>query len=383
MGIVEGARAKYSDGMLDLSNALSLRQRCVFAAIVLPVVLLGTACRGTTSAPAAAAVSADTWAVVDGRQISREDVERAFRRSNDPSQPLSSEEEMTVKLNVLNDLIVQDILLAKAAALKVEVPQTELDAAYDDAKKNISDEAFQQELTKRSLSPADMREGLRRELLTQKVIDQEVGAKIAVTDQEINDFFAANRAQFNMPEESYHLAQIVVTPVREPQITNASGDDAQTPEAANAKVQMLMERLKSGASFRDLAVGYSEDADSAPRGGDLGFLPVSRLKQAPPPLRDAVLNKEPGTVNVASIGGAHTLVLVVAHEQAGQRDLSTPGVRDRISETLKGRKEQLLRTAYLTAIRSDAQVTNYQARRIVETNTSAPPNLQPAAAPKP
>ena len=37
-----------------------------------------------------------------------------------------------------------------------------------------------------------------------------------------------------------------------------------------AKVQMLMERLKGGASFQDLAMRYSEDADSAPRGGDLG-----------------------------------------------------------------------------------------------------------------
>ena len=33
-----------------------------------------------------------------------------------------------------------------------------------------------------------------------------------------------------------------------------------------------------------------------------------------------------------STGGAYTIVLVVAHEQAGQRDLSTPGVRDRITE---------------------------------------------------
>ena len=110
-----------------------------------------------------------------------------------------------------------------------------------------------------------------------------------------------------------------------------------------------MERLKAGASFRDLAAGYSEDPESAPRGGDLGFLPVSRLKQAPPALRDAVLNKEPGSVNVAGAGGAYTLVLVVAHELAGQRDLSTPGMKERITETLRGRKEQLLRMAYLTS----------------------------------
>ena len=46
-----------------------------------------------------------------------------------------------------------------------------------------------------------------------------------------------------------------------------------------------MEKLKGGASFRELAAGYSEDAETAPRGGDLGLVPVSRLKQAPPQLR--------------------------------------------------------------------------------------------------
>ena len=95
---------------------------------------------------------------------------------------------------------------------------------------------------------------------------------------------------------------------------------------------MLMERLKAGASFRDLALQYLRDPESGPRGGDLGFVGVSRLQQAPPQLRDAVLNKNPGSVNVAAAGGAYTLVLVVAHEQAGQRDLSTPGLRERISE---------------------------------------------------
>jgi parvulin-like peptidyl-prolyl isomerase len=165
----------------------------------------------------------------------------------------------------------------------------------------------------------------------------------------------------------------VVTPVRDQQLANGTGDDATTPQAAAAKVRMLMERLKAGASFRDLAVGYSEDPESAPRGGDMGLIPVSKLKQAPPALRDAVLNKQPGAVNVASAGGAYTLVLVVAHEPAGQRDLSTPGVRERISDNIRTRKEQLLRAGYLTAIRSDATVVNYLARRVVEAKGAIPP----------
>ena len=76
--------------------------------------------------------------------------------------------------------------------------------------------------------------------------------------------------------------------------------------------------------------------------------------------------------------GVHSVVLVVAHEPAGQRDLSTPGVRDRITEGLKARKEQLLRAAYLTSVRSDAQVVNYLARRIVESQGKMP-GTPPAA----
>jgi peptidyl-prolyl cis-trans isomerase SurA len=347
---------------------------------MLAALSLASACRSSpVQAPSTAQVSADTWAVVNGREIRREDVERAYRRTGNASQTLSEEEILAAKLSLLDDLILQDILLAKAPALKVEVADSELDKAFADAKTNIPDDAFQQELTKRGVTAADMREGLRRELLAQKVIDNEVGSKITVTAQEVSDFFLANRSQFNLAEEAYHLAQIVVTPVRDAQVANRTGDDATTPQAAAEKVKMLMERLKAGASFGDLALGYSEDPESAQRGGDLGLVPMSRLKQAPQQLRDAVLKKSPGTVSVASMGGAHTLVLVVAHETAGQRDLSTPGVNDRITEALKARKEQLLRAAYLTAVRTDADVVNYLARRVVETQGKM---SAPTAAPK-
>jgi len=287
---------------------------------------------------------------------------------------------LTAKLNLLNELITRDILLAKGAQLKLDVAQTDLDAAYAGAKKNVPDEAFQQELTRRGLTPAEFREGLRRELLARKVIAAEVGAKIAVTDQEVADFFNVNRAQFNVAEESYHIAQIVVTPVREAQTANRTGDDAATPQAAAAKIQTLMERLKAGAPFQELAADYSEDPESAPRGGDLGLVPVSRLRQAPPALRDAVLNKAPGSVSVVSAGGAHTIVLVLSHEPAGQRDPSIPAVRDGITQTIRGRKEQLLQAAYLTAIRNDAHVVNYLARRLVESQGKVP--SLPFAAPK-
>ena len=111
------------------------------------VAFVAAGCRSNQAGAPAAAVSADTWAVVDGRPITKDDVDKAYRRTRDVSQTLSEEEILTAKLALLNDLIVQEILLARAASLKVELPQSELDTAYDNAKKNLSDEAYQQELT--------------------------------------------------------------------------------------------------------------------------------------------------------------------------------------------------------------------------------------------
>ena len=51
----------------------------------------------------------------------RADVDQAYKRMRDASQTLSDEEILAAKLNLLNDLILQDILLAKARTLKLEV----------------------------------------------------------------------------------------------------------------------------------------------------------------------------------------------------------------------------------------------------------------------
>lgn len=367
--------------MTDSLAALPRRHPVAALFVALALASLVAACKPSPP-PAAPKPSENTWAVVNGKEISRDEVEKAFRRAGPASPTLSEEEALTAKLNLLNELIVQEALLTRARELNVELPDSELDAAYVEARKDIPDEAFQQELGRRNLTPGDMREGLRRQLLTQKVLEREIGSKVTVADAEVTAFFEANREQFNLPEDAYRIAQIVVTPVRDERVANRTRDDAVTAEAAAAKAKMLMERLQGGASFRDLAMDFSEDPESAPRGGDLGFVPLSALKQAPPPLRDAVLKASPGSARLVSSGGVYTIALVVAQQKAGQLDLSTPAVRENITQAIRERKEQLLRTAYLTALQTEAQVENYLARRLVESGGKLPAAAAAPAAAK-
>lgn len=298
-----------------------------------------------------------------------------------PNQASSEDESLAAKLNLLDRMITEETLLARARELKIEVPASDLDAAFNEGKKNIPDDAFNKELAARNLTAADMRDAAGRDLVIQKLIEREVTSKISVTDRDVDAFFQANKARFNLPEDAYHIAQIVVTPGRDAGINNRTGDDAATPQAAAAKAKMLMERLKAGAPFNEMAMDYSEDSQSAAQGGDVGLVPVSALRQVPPQLRDVVVNAKPGSVNIVSMDGGYTIVALVARQSAGQRDPSMPEVRDSITATLRGGREQLLRAAYVETVREKATVVNYLARRLVESagKPSAPPALAPAA----
>jgi len=332
---------------------------------------LAAAC-GADTPPPPSPPAPDVWAVVDGREIRKDDVERAYRRVA-PATPVPSEEEaLAAKLRILDDLIDQDILLERARTLKVEVTDADLDKAFAERKSNMPDESFQKELDQRGLSSDDMKGDLRRELTVQKLLQQEIGSKITIGDQDIREFFDKNRAQFDVAETRHRIAQIVVTPARDPRVRNGANDDAASPAEARRKVQMLVARLKSGGDFAALARDYSEDPQSAPQGGDLGFIPASALNQVAPELRQAVLKAKPGDVATVSAGGGHIIFLLVARQAAGQRDLDTPGVREGITDLLRGQKEQLLAAAYLAASRSDAKVVNHLARQLVEARGGSP-----------
>lgn len=367
--------------MLQTDSAPSAWALARPAVSTLVIACLAAACSGTEGQPPPAGPPpADVWAVVDGREIKREDVERAYRRVAPPSPAPSEDEALAAKLRILDELIDQDILVERARTLNVQVTDAEADKAFNDRKSNMPDEAFQKELAQRSLTLDDMKRDLRREMTVQKLLEQEVASKILIGEDAVRRFYDENRAQFNVTETRHRIAQIVITPQRDPRLRNGASDDAATPAEAKRKLQMLVERLKQGEDFADLARNFSEDPQSGPQGGDLGFIPNSALDQVAPALRQAVLKAKPGDVTTVSGGGGHIIVLVVARDEPGQRDLDTPGVREAITDLLRDRKEQLLGAAYLAAARNETTVVNHLARQLVETQGGGvAPNLAPSA----
>jgi len=272
-------------------------------------------------------------------------------------------------------------MLAKTRELGVEASDVEIDNALAEQKRSLSDEDFQRELASRGLELSDIRMGLRREISAQKLIDREITSKLAVSDEDIAGFYNANRAQFNLTEPHFRLAQILITPQCDPQLQNRLNDDAASPDEAKRKADMITQRLQAGGDFAELAADYSEDPQTVAQGGDLGLVPESALANLPAPLASAVRSMQPGTASTLSIGPNYIVLMVVSREPAGQRELGNATVRDGIRDLLRSRREQLLQQAYVTHMREVASVDNHLARQVVETQGRVPGQVVEAALP--
>ncbi len=318
--------------------------------------------------------SPDVWAVVNGKEIKRDEVEKFYRTRVAPEgQEPSQEEALSLKLNVLDELINNEILLERAKKLNLEASDGEVEDKFTEIKSPYTEDEFQRQLKERNVSVTDLKGDMRRQLSIQKLLNREVVAKISITDQDVTEFYNANRAQFNVAEPQYRLAQIVVTPRKEQQIRNRKNDDATNEAEAQRKIKMLMDRLNSGADFSQLAMDYSEDMNSAATGGDLGYVPESSLNQSDPSLKKVVLGMKPGQVSqplpVQSKEGPRFVILkLITRESPGQRNIADPQVQQTIRDTLRNRKEQLLRSAYLAIARDEARVRNYLAEQVIEAS---------------
>jgi peptidyl-prolyl cis-trans isomerase SurA len=319
----------------------------------------------------------DVWAVVNGTEIKRDEVEKYYRtRINPEAQETSPEEVLSGKLNVVEQLINNEILLERAKKLNLEASDGEVEDKFTELKSGYTEDEFQRKLKDGGMTVDDLKKDLRRQLSIQKLLNREVASKVTITDQDVTDFYNTNRNQFNVAEAQYRISQIVITPRKDQMVRNRKNDDATNEAEAERKAKMLQDKLNSGADFAQLAMDYSEDPNTAATGGDLGYIPESSLNppQTDPVLKRVVMSLKPGQVSppVQLKDSSIRILKLVAHEAAGQRGINDPQVQQMIRDTLRNRKEQLLRNAYLAVARDEAHVTNYLAIQVIESAGKLP-----------
>jgi peptidyl-prolyl cis-trans isomerase SurA len=261
--------------------------------------------------------------------------------------------------DVLRDLIDQQLLLQKGKDLGI-TGDTELIKRLDEMRKQMnlsSMEELEKAAEAQGASYEDFKQNLRNQIVTQRVIGQEVGSHLAMNKDDVKKFYDQHRAEMEQPEE-VRLSEILIAP-KTPAKPAASADAKPEPPseaeteaalaAAQAKAQDLLDQIHKGAKFADLAK-KSSDGPSAQDGGDLRSFKRGALSKE---LEDKVFAlKAREVTDVVRTKQGYVILQVTEHQMAGIPPLKE--VEPRIQDALYMQKLQPALRAFLTTLREEA-----------------------------
>jgi peptidyl-prolyl cis-trans isomerase C len=181
--------------------------------------------------------------------------------------------------------------------------------------------------------------------MIQKVIEQEVGGDVAVTDAEAKEFYENHPDMFQQPEK-IRASHILIK--AEPDADKAD------KEAARKKLEDIQKKVEAGEDFGELAKAHSEGPTSA-KGGDLGFFGRGQMVK---PFEDVAFALKTGEVSdiVETRFGYH-IIKGTDKQQAGT--VAYDEIRERLKDYLKEQKVQKQVAGYIEKLKADADIERF------------------------
>ena len=227
---------------------------------------------------------------------------------------------------IMVDAIDEMVIVQRGKELGYTLSDQQFKGVVDNIRKENkieSDEQFQAALKSENMTMADLRRNLERQMIYQRVQQNEVLAKIAVTDDEARKYYESHLKEFTTPP-TVTLREILVAVPGDPKVLNVGAD-----EAMKEKAEEIRRRVTAGGeNFEKLAAEIS-DSPSKANAGLIGPLSVNDIS---PDLRKLVEGMKAGDVGelvrttrgyqilkLESITPTQTMSLEQAREQISER----------------------------------------------------------------
>jgi peptidyl-prolyl cis-trans isomerase SurA len=248
---------------------------------------------------------------------------------------------------IMVDAIDEMVVVQRGKELGYTLSDTQFKSVVDNIRKENkieTDEQFQAALKSENLSMADLRRNLERSMIYQRVQQNEVLAKIGVTDDEAKKYYDAHLKEFTTAP-TVTLREILVAVPGDPKVMNVAAD-----EAAKAKAEDIRRRVSSGGENFEKLAGVISDSPSKANGGLIGPLSVNDLS---PDLRKLVDSMKAGEVSepVRTSRGYQLLKLEAI---TATNTMTLEQAREQISEHVFTEKRKAEFQKYLQKLRAQA-----------------------------
>jgi len=208
----------------------------------------------------------------------------------------------------------------------------------------IEEEAdFQAALQQENMTLEDLRRSMERQMLVNRVQQQEVADKVGVTEEEAKAYHSAHRAEFTTISEITLREILIVVPVSDGSVNVAEDEEAR------AKAENIHSRLVAGEPFARLAADLSE----APSKGNGGLIGPFMQTDVAPTLRKIVGPLKIGELSqvIRSAAGYQILKL---ESRTEEKVKSFEAARGEISDRLAQEKHGVELLVYLDRLRDQA-----------------------------
>jgi len=275
------------------------------------------------------------------RQSAEDDARQDCQGKCTPEQ-LRAEIDQKQKTS-LRDLIDQSLLVQRAKDMGVNV-EPELIKRLDAIRtqnKIESMEELEKAVTAQGMNWEDFKNNIRSTLLTQRVISNEVGSHITISDEEISKYYQAHKAEYARPEQ---------VALREIEVSTQGKKPEEIPDLKR-KAETTLQRIKDGEDFGEMAKRFS-DSNTKTQGGFLGMYKRGELSKE---LEDKVFGmKKNELTEVTETKQGFLILQVLEHYDEGEQSLAK--VKNEIMDKLYGARMEPAMREYLKTLREQSFV---------------------------
>ena len=212
-------------------------------------------------------------ALVNGTVITRGDFQREFDRvwrSKGTKSKLADESKLAeLKREALENLVTRELLFQESRKQNIKVAPADIDREFGQLKAQFANVGqFAGTMARLKLNEALIREQIAQGLAIRALVNEAVGSKIIVSDEEIRTYFERHKETFTQPPQ-VHLNHILIA-------VDPAWNSEQKKGAAD-KTAKLRELLVGGEDFARLAARHSDDNQSKEQGGDIGWFSPGQL----------------------------------------------------------------------------------------------------------
>lgn len=246
--------------------------------------------------------------------------------------------------NLLRDLIDRSLMVQRAKDMNIDV-ETDLIKRLDDIRQqnNLpSMDALQKAVESQGVSWEDYKQQFRDRLLTEKVVQQEVGPTVKIGGDEVKKYYESHKSEFVKPEE-VDLSEIFLS---------TENKTTQEVTTVKEKAEAVEKRIKLGDDFAALAKRFSEDS-AASVGGEVGEFQRGTMT---PDIEKAVFSMKRGdSTDVMPVHNGFEIYHVNQRFEAGLQPLTK--VENEIENELYQSRIQAAMQKYYTQLRHDSYIT--------------------------